>query len=53
MMMIDFIIIKSGLVPLMIESLCIQIHFRSEIISGFAFTSFAFLFRKKVQEKNS
>ena len=49
MMMIAFIqvTIKSGLVPL-IEGLCAQIYyFRFEIISGFAFTSFVFLFRKK------
>jgi len=54
-MMIAFITIKSGLVPL-IEGLCTEIYyFRFEIISGFAFTSFAFLFRRKkyVKEKSS
>jgi len=54
MMMIAFITITSGLVPL-IEGLCAQIYFRSKIISGFAFTFFAFPFRKKkyVKEKSS
>jgi len=45
-MMIAFITIKSGLVPL-IEDLCAQIYyFRFEIIGGFAFKSSVFLFRK-------
>jgi len=55
MMMIAFITRKSGLVPL-IEGQCAQIYYdRFEIISGFAFTSFAVLFRKKkyVKEKSS
>jgi len=43
MMMMVFITIKRCFVPL-IEGLCTQIYFRFEIISGFAFTSFAFLF---------
>jgi len=48
MMTISFITIKSGLVPL-IEGLCAQIiYFRSDIIGGFAFTSFAFLFGRKI-----
>ena len=38
-MMIAFITIKSGLVPL-IEGRCAQIYFRFEIIGGFVFTSF-------------
>ena len=47
MMMIACITIKSGSVPFF-EGLCAQIYdFRFEIIGGFAFTSFAFLFRKK------
>jgi len=46
MMMIAFIIIKSGFVPL-IEDLCAQRYFRFENIGVFAFTSSAFLFRKK------
>jgi len=53
MMMIAFITIQSVLVPLF-EVLCAQIcYHRFEIIVGFVFTSFAFLFRKKkyVQEK--
>ena len=55
MMMIAFTTIKSGSVPL-IEGLSAQIcHFRFEIIGGFAFTSFAFLLRKKkhVKEESS
>ena len=54
-MMIAFITIESGLVPL-IEGLCAQIYyFRFEIIGGFAFTCFVFLFRKKkyVKEKSN
>jgi len=47
MMMIAFITINGGLVPSVIEGLCDQIYFIFEIIGGFAFTSFAFLFRKK------
>ena len=47
MMMIACITIKSGSVPFF-EGLCAQIYdFRFEIIGGFAFTSFAFLFRKE------
>jgi len=45
-MMIAFITIKIGLVPL-IQGECAQIYLRFDIISGFAFTSFAFLYRKK------
>jgi len=42
MMMIAFITITSGLVPLT-EGLCAQTYnFIFEIIGGFAFTSFAF-----------
>jgi len=41
-MMIDFITIQSGVVPL-VEGLRTQIHFKFEIIGGFALTSFAFL----------
>jgi len=49
-MMIAFITIESGLV--LIEGLCAQIYyFTFEIIGGFAFTSFAFLFRKKKYAK--
>jgi len=54
-MMIAFTTIKSGSVPL-IEGLSAQIcYFRFEIIGGFAFTSFAFLLRKKkhVKEESS
>jgi len=52
-MIIAFITIKSGLVPL-IEGLCAQIYFH-EIVGGCAFASFAFLFRKKkyVKEESS
>jgi len=55
MMMIAFIAIKSGLVPL-IEGLCAQIlYFRFDIIFGFALQSFVFLFRQKkyVEGKSS
>jgi len=54
MMMIAFINIKSGLVPL-IEGLCAQIYLRFEIIGGFAFTTFVFLFWEKIflKEKTS
>jgi len=54
LMMIVFITIKDGLAPL-IEGLCAQIYLRFEIIGCFAFTSFAFLFRKKkyVEGKSS
>ena len=54
MMMIAVISIQSGVVPL-IEGPCAQIYSGFEIIGGFAFTSFAFLFRKKnhVEEKSS
>ena len=45
-MMIAFITLKGGFVHFS-ESLCAQIYFRFEIIGGFAFTSFAFLFRKE------
>jgi len=53
-MIIAFITIKSGLVPL-IDGLRAQIYFRFEIIGGFAVTSFAFLFRKEkyVKEESS
>jgi len=40
-MMIAFINVKSGLVPL-IEGLYTHTYFRFEIISGFAFISFVF-----------
>jgi len=47
MMMIAFIILNSGVVPL-IEGLCAQIlYFRFEIIGGLRSHIFAFLFRKK------
>jgi len=47
MMMVAFITINSGLVPL-IEGLCAQIFcFRFEII-GDLHSSFAFLFHKKI-----
>jgi len=46
-MMIAFITIKRGLVPL-IGGLSTQIYYlRFEIIGGFAFTSVAFLFRNQ------
>jgi len=46
-MIIAFITIKSGIVPL-IEGLCAQInYFRFEIIGGFAFTSLLFFFERK------
>jgi len=47
MMMISFITINSGFVPL-IESLCAQIlYFRFEIIGGLRSLSFPFLFGRK------
>jgi len=49
MMMIDFIIIQSGLVPL-IGGLCAKIYFRFEIIDDFAFLLF-FLEEKICQRK--
>jgi len=54
MMMMALITIKGGLVPL-IEGLCAQIlNFRFEIIGDFAFTLFAFFFRKeKYAQENS
>jgi len=45
-MMIAFIIMKSVLVPL-IKGVCAQNCFKFEIIGGFAFTSSAYIFRKK------
>jgi len=54
-MMIAFITIKGGLVPWWLRVYALKIYFRFEIIGAFAFTSFAFLFRKKmfVKEKRS
>jgi len=52
MMMIAFITIKKWCIPL-IEGLCARIlYFRFEIIGGFAFTSFAFLFKRRENGRN-
>ena len=52
MMMIAFITIKSGLVPL-IGGLCAQIYLRFEIISGLQYLLLSFFGKKSVLKKKA